>query len=95
MGRITITQDVNAAAHFVEADYMRAKSTSLVGLLMVSALAILAFSLAMQLRQGTLAYLLMALGMVLTLLVIAAMLAIELDLLVILPNLPFLGQVLP
>lgn len=95
MGRVTVTQDVNAAAHFVEADYMRAKSTSLVGLLMVSALAILAFSLAMQLRQGTWAYLLMALGMALTLLVIAAMLAIELDFLVILPNLPFLGQVMP
>ena len=94
-GHTSSTRDVNHAAHFVEADYMRAKSTSLVGLLIVCALAMLAFSVAMHLQQGTPAYVLMAAGLVLTVLVIAAILAIELDLIVILPNLPFLGQVMP
>jgi ABC-type transport system involved in cytochrome bd biosynthesis fused ATPase/permease subunit len=89
------TRDVNPDAQFNAADQWRVRAASLAALLIICALNVLLLTLALHLREGALASVLMAVAMVLAVLIAASIIAIEQDALRILPNLPFLGEVLP
>lgn len=89
------TLDQIPALHFEAADQSRGRAASLAALLIVCALNVLLLALAMHLREGALASALLAAAMVLALLIAASIVAIEQDALRMMPNLPFLGGVLP